>query len=489
MKKLLFIFLLFISFGLFAIDTSANTISYDNVITDKTTIEEDFEVLNMDLSNYYKLDEPIDKTYVVGYSEAIAENDYIQSYIYVYRSYEIDSADSIYFGNISYSINNKEYDLDSCYELSNIGGYLYKLKGFKYSYIKNVDIKITIDNLVATFQEDSYPYEKEYDANCNEFEVSISHSQLSDNAPFEMEIDFDSVLIIDEMQLVRVNVQPELWESCSFASWWNSYWDMDNKELWLHFYNFNFPDNIEVDSIEYAKFEYDYVQYQETYIITFDFTLELHERKLLSSEFKQKEYLPGTNKFETYNQSGELEFETFTLGNRITKGEFPTYVAFSDEEKALFNYDASILLDSSVRKSRRGLSAYAHQFYQLENVNFLELHYMNDGILYKCQVITSDVGTPDNPEVPVDGDDPSEAKTPWDIFLEICKKIVEWFVNNFPYSLYLVLGVVVVLIVAFSLGGPQLVVMLVIKVFRAILKGIVWILCLPFKLIKSIIGS
>ena len=487
MKRILLIFSLIILFCFSTLDLSAATLSYNNVITDESTIEEDFKVLNMDISNYYQLDEPIQKTYIVGYSEAIVENDYIQSYIYVYRSYQCDNAKSITFGNISYSINNKEYDLDSCYELQSIGGYLYKLKGFKYSYIKNVDIKITVDNLVAIFQENSYAYKKEYEANCNEFEVSISHSQISDNAPFEMEIDFDSVLIIDEMQLVKVNVQPELFESCSFAGWWNTFWDLDHKELYMHFYNFNFPDNIDVDSIEYAKFEYDYVYYWHKYDYGLINTIDQTTEK--SRERKLKEYLPGTNKFETYNQSGELEFETFTLGNRITKGEFPSYVGFSDSEKALFNYDASVLLDSSVRKKTGNIVCYDEYYYQLENVDFLELHYMNDGILYKCQIITEDVGTPNNPEIPVDGDDPSEEKTPWDIFLEICKKVVDWFVNNWPYSLYLVLGIIVVLIVAFSLGGPQLIVKLVIEFFKYIVKGIVWILCLPVNIIKLIAGK
>ena len=485
MRKVIFIFLLVISFCFSAVDISANTINYDNVITDYTTIEEDFEVLNMDISNYYMLDETIQKTYVVGYSEAIVEEDYIQSYIYVYRSYKIDNADSIYFGNISYSINNKEYALDSSYELHCIGGYLYKLKGFKYSYIKNVDIKITVDNLVAVFQEDSYPYEKEYEANCNEFEVSISHSQLSDNAPFEMEIDFDSVLIIDEMQLVRVNVQPELWESCSFAGWWNTFWDYDNKALYLHFYNFNFPDNIEVDSIEYAKFEYDYVYYQHNILYGLTGELIKNDKKEKTRETKIKEYTPGTHNFDTANQSGELEFETFTLGNRITKGEFPEYVSFSEEEKKLFDYDCSILLDSSVSKAHGVPTDYVMYYYQLEYVDFLELHYMNDGILYKCQVITTDVGTPDNPEIPVDGDDPSEENNPWDLFLK-------WFMDNFPNSLYLIIGIGIVVLVAIGLiiafAGP-LVGNAIVYFFKLILKGIVWILLLPINLIKLIFGK
>lgn len=479
MKRIFLIFTLIILFSFSTVDLSASTIKYKNVITDESTIEKDFEILGMDIKNY-SISTKIknSKWYVVGMSESYISDTEVQTYFYIYNSIPCYG---LWVERINYSLNYKSdsFLIDAEFSCSSNG--LYKVKGFKYNFTK--EDKIQVDHVVGTYTaEEVYTVKND----C-EFVATNIHN-LGNNKYFTMELIFDSIVVIDEMKLVKVNIQPELWESCSFAGWWNTFWDMDNKELWLHFYNFNFPDNIKVDSIEYAKFGYDYVYYnlkhKEFSDILNGFKWTIDENIVEKNrEHKTKEYLPGTNKFETYNQSGELEFETFTLGNRITKGEFPSYVGFSSEEKKLFNYDASILLDTSVKKTKL-VDEYEYYsfYYQLENVDFLELHYKNDGVLYKCQVV-SDMA---NGEEKVDGDDPSEEKTPWDIFLEICKKVVEWFAENWPYSLYLVLGIIVVLIVAFALGGPQLIIKLIVKFFIGIIKVVIWLLCLPAKLIKMI---
>lgn len=503
MKKL-YILLSFIFIFLFVGSSNvfAETLKYENVITDTSSIEEDFEVLGMDVANYYKMKSPANKTYVVGYGEAILDDNMIQSYIYVYVSFANVVSSTVKFNKLTYSINGSESIYTDSQALSNIGGYLYKVKVFQYSYKKDASIKIEINKINATIHENNNAFVSTFDANGNVFEVSMSHSLLADNKPFEMELSFNSVIIIEEIQLVKVNVQPELWETCSFSSWWNTFFDVANKELYLHFYNFNFPENVEVDSIDYAKFEYDYVYYHLTHEEYRDITNSLEweieeEIDEVSREYKLKEYLPGTNSFETYNQSGELEFETFTLGNRITKGEFPDYVGFSDAEKAMFDYDASILLDSSVKKTHYYSSIeYYSYYYQLENVNFLELHYTNDGIQYKCQVIAEDVGDADDPEQDVDGDDPSEDKPEW--WEELWEKFWDWFMENLPTSAIICVAVVILapvlvsLLISLITGSVSTVLAglasILKKILKLLFKFIVWLIKLPFTILKFMFG-
>lgn len=484
MKKLyiiftcIFILLIFGSSNVFA-----SSLGYKNVITDASTIEEDFEVLGMDISNYGPTKEIINKSYIISYAEGILNDNRIQSYIYLYLSYDTRNTLLENF-TFTYKLNNKEYT-HSGSVLNKIGDRLFKIKGFKYDYIKDVDIKIKLNEMYKIIQESNYAYKKILLPASNDFTVSMSHSLLADNKPFEMELAYNSVIVIDEIQLVRVNVQPELWETCSFASWWNTFFDLNSKELYLHFYNFNFPDNVEVDSIDYAKFEYDYVRY---YMGGNQYTGKYDDPEIKSKEYKMKEYLPGTKKFETYNQSGELEFETFVLGNRITKGEFPDYVGFSDAEKAMFDYDASILLDSSVKKGGYSvLYGRGHEeWYELENVNFLELHYTNDGIQYKCQVISKDVGTAADPETPVDGDDPSEDKPEW--WEELWEEFKKWFLDNLPESAFICIAVAVLLpvIIAFCPQVLGFILKVVIWIFKSIIKIFVWIVKMPFKLVGGL---
>lgn len=421
---LFFIFAILILFGI----TEAFAADVVNAVDDTTSIEADLSTIGIDINDYYELDEPAKKTYIIGYTEAILEDNTIQAYVYAYVSF--DNIDNTFkFESLSYKIGSTTSTLTDLPILDKVDNYLYKIKAFKYAYEKDVDITLDIINLSTVVYETNYAYKNNFVANCNEFKLSVSHSLVDANNPVSIELAFDSVILIDEIQLVKVNVQPELWETCSFAAWWNTFFDMDNKELYLHFYNFNFPDHVEVDSIEYAKFEYDYVNYT---LWTWDYLIGEDKVELIenSREYKLKEYLPCSNNFETYNQSGELEFETFTLGNRYTLGEFPDYVAFTDEQKALFNYDASILLDSSVSKDNYNSTSNIKEknYYELENVNFLELHYSKDGTVYKCQVIAENVGDEDDDkESTVSGNQPGEV----DNLQKLKNKIKQFFDFSF----------------------------------------------------------
>lgn len=474
---------------------SEKFIGYDNVITDETTIEEDFEVIGLDITNYCKPDSinnAFERSYIVGYSESILEDNIIQSYIYIYYSYKLGNDFKITNMDLSYSLieNGAKTSYKNGVPLITSQNCLVKVKAFTYYYIKDVNISVSLNEV--QFEDSTGELIYNYDVDTTDFCCDVSHSLIKDNVPFACEFKYNSVLIIDEMQLVRIDVQPDLWETCSFSSWWNTFFDLQNKELWLHFYNFNFPDNIEVDSIEYAKFEYDYVKYFREYD---ESIFEIKE--IITEEERQhkfKSYNSGSKEFETYNNSGVLEFETFTLGNRIEKGEFPSYCNFTDETKKLFDYDCSVLLDCSVRKHNGPCSTllYEESYNQLENVDFLELHYRKDGVLYECQVISEIVGDEEDDKEVV-GEDNKFTEFPLfdedGFILKMLNAIKEWFTNLWETnknSVIVIIVLIVIVICLFTLF-PHIISWIfkaIISLLKMILKGIVWLIKLPFKLIK-----
>lgn len=474
---------------------SAEEITYQNVITDDTTIEEDFEILGMEIEDYYIPESyDYDKWYVIAMSEAYIDKE-IQTYFYLYNPAGLVVIPPL---RINYSISEGEVlktDL-TILEYDAEHGYL-KANGFKYSYRESCTIGIS--SILSEYEEDdpinSGEVIKTYREDSSDFKASLTHSLL--NESFGIELNFNSTLVIDEFFPCRIEIVPDN----SFSSIWLDFWDITEKNLYLHFYNFNFPDHIQPDSIEYAKFEYDYCHYRDDYIVQPNMTVK-HERQEISREHLIKEYLPGTKTFKSNNASQELAFQVFVLGNRIEKGEFGYIEEFTAEQKKAFDYDCSILLDSTIQTQDFKVTAQTDHNFELENIQMIELHYKKNGILYKCQVVVppadeEDLGKP-------------EAEKNWlqkllimiaDFILnclQISVKIVpdwgKYIIGAVPLILgfFVVLFLLPYLILFIPRVGEKIKEILIligtgIKEFFIILgTGIWFVVCLPVNLIKLI---
>lgn len=467
---------------------SAEEITYQNVITDDTTIEEDFEILGMEIEDYYiPKSYDYDKWYVIAMSEAYIDKE-IQTYFYLYNPAGLVVIPPL---RINYSISEGqtlqtdltilEYDAEH--------GYL-KANGFKYSYRESCTIGIS--SILSEYEEDdpinSGEVIKTYREDSSDFKASLTHSLL--NESFGIELNFNSTLVIEDYHVVRVSIT----QDDNFINNWNTFWGGKEISLDLYFYNFNFPERIKYDSVEYAKFQYDYLTYYEE---VYQFSgFGNNKKELRSEELVVSEYTNDSKTLRVNDRSQEMTFPTFYLGNRFDDGQFDlkNKILLSGEEE-YFDCDCSVLLDSTYRDTIRisgqvmGVGCEVGQklnYTVLDQIELLELHYKNDGILYKCQVVVPPVDDDDILDIII-GNDKSWIE-------KLLIKIADFILNLFQMNPNLVPNWG-----KYIIGGAVFIVALVILIIsipglgKVIIKGLgilgtgIWfVVSLPFRLIGKL---
>lgn len=474
MKRYIILFSVLFNIFVFGITAKAEETTYQNVITDDTSIEEDFKILSMDIDNYY-MPQSYDyaKFYVVAMAESYIDTETIQTYFYIYNP---KTCSGIEINELYYTLNSasNHQTVNAVFDFNTHG--LYKVKGFKYSYAASANIKITkLDGAYipakATTQSLNYlaalppiGVERIELSSESDFEATVSHN-ISDNT-LSVELNYDSTLVIDEYEACKIVIPPD----DSFMSIWSEFWDIEEKELYLHFYNFNFPNNIKPDKILYARFKYDFCHYQDEYVRQLDYSIK-HTRTEISRENEEKEYIPETCTFKSNNYSKELNFEVFVLGNRITKGEFDYITEFTDEQKKAFDFDCSILLDSTIYTLNYRITATTVHDFELENIEFIELDYEKDGVIYKCQIVNEPLNDEEDLGKPF-------VKTFWQAFYIFLVKFGGWIfekvfhITNVPKIFKAVLGGVSLFIIF---------IIILLILFKWIPKLIASILSLIFK--------
>lgn len=440
MKKGLIYVLLWL---IFFLPVSAFADEVDHPIDDQTSIEEDFQVLDMELENYYLHTIRIqdyedsqsyidslnnwDRFYVVGVSEKLTENE-VQTYFYLFNPIAHQLADNQeidYLRSISFNcrLNQKEIQVTNAQILDQIASRgLYKVKGFVYELTETAEITVT-----AIKMDCKHFYQRQTETT---FKASVFHNGTDQTVT----LSFDSTLIIEEMESVSVRIPPHSQTLLDgfFSFWENTFWQNivlgQISDLYLTFYNFNFPNNIQPDTIDYAKFNYDVIT-SHTIMRNGITTLDETNQERVSNE-----YFPGTKTFQNNKYSVELDFDVFVLGNRIDKGEFG-YIDFSEEEKREFDYDASILLDSYATGIKNtvvdveGLGMIPiteTKDVSIENIEFLELWYSKDDVQYRCQIVSE----------PIDPDiiNPGVKKEWWEQIFEVFRIVGAWVLELFNLS-------------------------------------------------------
>ncbi len=432
MFKFIILFVAFISPFFTSFNTNASTVDYVNV-SDTSTIEEDFKLLELDINNYY-LNEPNledyrdlpngsdlyfedvlkrDEFYFVALSQTYLEDTKeFQVYLYMYNqiphSFKQQEYDYLYSVKIDYKLNNltnTNYLLLPLSKVDERG--LYKFKAFTYKAdITSVDLEIT----KASIRCDNHTITKDYSFTAN------INNQLVDNN-YNITLKFNSTLILKEYTAVEVYLDKDSgWDQfCEDAmNWFGGEWT----SVKVVFYNFNFPNNIVPDSIDYANF-------------TYDKKTTKSKNSMVYEEFTEtldNSYLPGDNTINVSDHSSKFYFPTFYIGNRIKDNQFGS-LEFTNEQIKLFeNYKCSILLDVLNYTETKHLTTKYEEFQKITNIDLLELWYTKDGVQYKCQVIADEVDP--SPIVP-------EVATPWYM------QLLDWILKHpFEALLYFV-GIVV----------------------------------------------
>lgn len=471
---------------------SAEEITYQNVITDDTTIEEDFEILGMEVEDYYiPQSYDYDKWYVIAMSEAYIDKE-IQTYFYLYNPAGLVVIPPL---RINYSISEGETSKTDLTILEYDGehGYL-KANGFRYSYRESCTIAIS--SILSEYEEDdpinSGEVIKTYREDSSDFKASLTHSLL--NESFGIELNFNSTLVIEDYHVVRVSIT----QDDNFINNWNTFWGGKEISLDLYFYNFNFPERIKYDSVEYAKFQYDYLTYYEE---VYQFSgFGNNKKELRSEELVVSEYTNDSKTLRVNDRSQEMTFPTFYLGNRFDDGQFDlkNKILLSGEEE-YFDCDCSVLLDSTYRDTIRisgevmGVGCEVGQklnYTVLDQIELLELHYKNNGILYKCQVVVPPVDDDDILDIII-GNDKSWIE-------KLLIKIADFILNLFQinpnlvptWGKYIIGGAV--LIVGFIVALVILIISIpglgkvIIKGLGILGTGIWFVVSLPFRLIGKL---
>ncbi len=472
MKKIFFLLITILLFC--SISVNATEIEYKNVITDISTIEDDFEVLGIDINSYYKTNySDYQKWYCVGMSESyIDEENYeIQTYFYLYNPRIIKNV----IDDIRLTYKFSEYGTEEnirvdewIYSEEHL---LYKIKGFKYDYESKKDIYITnIGHFERIFSTNDDEYDEVYwKSNESSFKATANHSKINE---FSVELYFNSTLVIDQYTVVEVNVDAD----SNYHTWWDEYWTGE-KNMLVYFYNFNFPENIKPDRIEYAKFQYDYLTIERYDLLSN--LMQPGNPNIIEKEKIIEEYEPGTKKLRVNKHSTELEFPTFYLGNRINDKQFGEFDLTGQTEK--FDYDCSILLCSTMKTKYTmytgdfDFQGYRYRYTTIDKVEMLELHYTKDDILYKCQIVNEPVDSDDFDHVDAT---PPETwwQELWDVLVEIGRFIIKDVFNGVAIELvYGVVGAATCVI-----GG-----FIVIVLLPHIISLLVGLIKIPFKLFNS----
>lgn len=491
MKKFYILFSsIIILLSVFAFNVYASELSFDNTINDESTISEDFEALGLKISDYYLSEKnTIDKWYCVAMAESVINANYdIQTYFYLYNP----TLSPNYYFTLGYKLN----DVTSAVAAKNLQydttHGIVKVKGFEYEYtsLSKIEINSIAWNLNGV-----------NGTNSSDFNATTKHSIKS--GLIDIGMDFDTTLIIEDYNVVEVNVTAD----DNFINNWNEFWSGEEISLNIYFYNFNFPDYIEYDSVEYAKFNYDR---EKWYDVNYTFPgfsgVGNHEPE----QHTLKESNPITNEYFNRNKNGsintnilrvnknsiEMNFDVFHLGNRYKDGQFTfTEDKIVSGDLDYFDRDCSILIDSTYKKvsiisgSVMGVGqkvGEASEYETLNQVELIELHYENDGVLYECRVIQSDG--------PVDNEDFGNVSVEDEKEKEWWEKFWDWLVENLPESAFICIAAIILAPVLISLlislitGSLPAVLGGIVKVFKSLFKFIGWLIKLPFIILKFIFG-
>lgn len=526
--KKAFILLFILATILFSITTIyAKEVEFTDPITDDTNILDDLDVLGVDISFYTTGTISQKKAYVVAIGENYTlETDTIQTFMYFFIPYNFEDINNVQFKKIDYileGISNKThlFEKQSWIDGKNYDSthHLFKVKGFQLSRFASFEVEIT----KIQFEDIEYsePINSGYDADEyistyeseSSFKSNISCTINKENGQTLYSINnyFDMTIVIDDVEVVVVDISEDYKGIINLLSGGEFVGplsrllgDYENKGICAYFYNFNIPDNVKIDSIEYAKFELDKYNVSGSGMFSLDsfnnfttpyklwktvYTNKVEERYkpnfYIEKDLEENiihEVYPGDKTFKIGGNAYESKIENFYIGNRIIDNKLGSIDLESkkvDGDLSSFNMDCSILVDITeyVYQEKPSIHLYYDFEYEtLDNIELIELHYKYNGKLFKCQVVSDPVNSKDFNEVNV------QPKNEVDDFFQ---NIFNFFKSN--WKSILIIGGIVILCILLAPSVIFYVVKFIAWIFKMLFKILIKIIIFPFKLIKEIV--
>ena len=468
----------------FAYEISASAEnSTSEAITESSSLRDDLALLGLDINDYYLNDNAgLTDLYLIAIGESYVDGFVKQYYYLYYPGYKANAFVDLY--RIVFDINGYSYNFDVSDSVEYDERGLAKLSGAVLQLQDTIEMKCT------GFEGDVV--QNGIDVANSHFDSEFTYyaERSYENDVFTNDYNYTSYLVIQNYEVVRVNVD----EDEGYFDNWSEFWNASDSSVDLYFYNFDFPDRIAPDFIEYAKFSYLYKQYEKYEYLTEDlYDLYKDQRgepydNLLSSTPLVNEYYPGsknlTLKCGYFNTSTvSVDYDVFYLGNRYSDGQFHfTDDTIVEGDVSAFDRDCSILIDMSYKKVTPqyiGVMGAATielanitEYSALDEVVLIELCYSVDGDYVQSFVI----------DTPVDEDD-----------------IIDFEVNAnmFPDDdfgdLEIILGILIFVVglVALSYVVPFVKTILsgLIDAISFLIQLLVSLITLPFELLASIFGG
>lgn len=488
-KGLISALLVFIVFIIPVSGISATDLSIKDKITDTSSIERDFKVLNINIDDYHPFDDKANiaqdiqtKLYIVGYSERYIDEENVQCYLYVYYPYAkknpIKQFDSnlLFYDETIYNIKQGVVFDEHC---------LAKIKIFTRP-VKEED-QISIQSIKLF----NYNYSRDYTNWLVEYRCSsdsdgfVIQTKHPENQEY-VNISYMGTIIIDEFEVVKIQITEDDSLINNINNILGTYEYLD-----MYFYNFNFPKDVTVDNVISAKFNYDYHHIYEN--STTDF---FNNSSFLKNAFgnlknsydeeieqiRNKEYKTGITTVRVNKNSVEMDFDNFYLGNRVTDDKFTFKKKISKVDEEKFDYDCSILLDSTFRKTKYywyntidalgvitpHLLGFEREYTTLDDIEFIELTYDYKGTVFKKQIVAPSV---DESEIVEGGTIEDVPKSLFDQIIDFLKTLVEGMGLNWNVVVmwfYIIVGVLAFILLFSILGKLSILVKIIVFPFKMI---------------------
>lgn len=477
-KKITFFLVFLVS--IFTLCSFTTKIVEVGVINDNTTIYNDLTMLELTPSDYITLEatqenDCYDEEYLIAVGENRKEDNSTDVYLYLYNPvmfkldyaymFELNINNSLlkllYVSDESYFSNFKDsYDIEvGLCEYSSS----YNIAKLKFNYINHVNERKYDLDQITRYYHISADYNTYYLEQTFNNPFTAIFKEREEDGRLISDFEYNSFIYITKDVLVPVILSPEFK--------WNEVFDFifsTDKEKVAFFYNFSSSKKIEQILELDVIFDTGFLR---TYFGCID-GVPGYNGGYVESKNDVKRTLYNEKHSYDWNSS-HLEFETFQTpaSERFTNEEFG-YLEFSEEDKKQFtNYEHSVLigLNDAYYHTVSMMGAASAKCYHYEDINNLQvkrIKFETAGKIYNSYVA-------DDPDNPIDPIIPETPKT-W------LEELLDWILDNPLYFVLIIIGLIVLL---------PLFIALLPTIVGFLVKIIVGIVTLPFKLISSIIDK
>lgn len=485
----------------------------DQTFTNDSGIENDLYNCNLDIDDYIKMNSTAYNRFdVILITEAVAADDSLINYIYIYNPYQNPSNYQVtmFTYNIgSKNINTTGFLVDKTDTISK-----YKVDTcIKYYDSITETRNYTITSLMINNVQTSI------DFTCTINQKNQKITQEFDGYIFITEKDLVDILPCDSLYYISSSYKDTSYSSKSADEYYqqkspSTSLGLKNTMMISQFFFLNFDSNKEIDKINEIELKYKvYSGRVRDYINGFSSTDELHDNYPESYNALVQDYSSGRtiSKEQTkinyqYTNSSLIDYSytnseayniktsyvTKTDGSRVDK--FPELFSHYDLNyklssgktlKESFNRQCSLVVDALPMRVDYNTVLAGYNFYynkyKMTDLEVVRINFTTDGVTYNLKANSGELidsetpGSTDNTNSPGTAD---TASSLWDLLKEAIKNLLTNHIGKF----FMVIAIIVVAVICISQVGISMISKGILWIFKLVINVITF----PFKLLITL---